>query len=44
MSRRYDFAEVSKLLNELEACANRINKISSDFVKELQSEPAKKAA
>ncbi|WP_275245428.1 hypothetical protein [Pantoea ananatis] len=44
MSRSYDFAEVSKLLNELEECANRIHKISSDFVKEMQAETAKQAA
>jgi len=44
MSKNYDFAEVTKLLNELEACANRIHKLSSDFVKDVQSENMQKAA
>jgi hypothetical protein len=44
MSKKYDVAQVSKLLNELEQCADRIHKIAADFLQETQVESVKKAA
>lgn len=44
MSRNYNFAEVTQLLNELEECANRIHKLSSDFVNEVSRDTTQKAA